>query len=62
MYLRPANSAPQPLPANLPSSTTRFYDLLDALKMEYELASHANSHSDATNKMSAGDYEVKGKN
>ena len=42
----------------------RFYELLDALKMEYDLVLQCSSAGgiDTTHKMSQSEYESKGKN
>lgn len=74
MYMRaPPNSlAPAPgipiaaVPGNngLSSHSVRFYELLDALKMEYDLTtqqSNSSLHPETANKMSPSDYEAKGK-
>lgn len=78
MYMRPNTLAPAPSGTSAPlqpvlpsiqahqltshNSQNRFYELLDALKMEYDLAAQASgSLAESGNKMSLNDYEGKGK-
>lgn len=69
MYMRPP-SALAPNNSQIPGSaagmnpsSNRFYELLDALKMEYDLSLQhsASGHFDSTHKMTANEYESKGK-
>lgn len=75
MYMRgpPTSLAPAGIPGatsqtnsgtgmpGITNHSVRFYELLDALKMEYDLSVQQSSGLlDATNKMSQSDYETKG--
>ncbi len=67
MYMRPppqSNLAPAPSGPGM-NPTVRFYELLDALKMEYDLSVQQTGHGvhnyDSGNKISFNDYEAKGK-
>ena len=76
MYMRPNTLAPAPgaaaslqplqpqpqLQPNAHHSQHRFYELLDALKLEYDLAAQASGGvPEMGNKMSINDYESKGR-
>lgn len=63
MYMRPPNQsnlAPAPSGPGM-NPTVRFYELLDALKMEYDLSVQQTHNYDSGNKISFNDYEAKGK-
>lgn len=60
----PSNSVQSVMPG-ISNHSVRFYELLDALKMEYDLSvqqSNGLHHHDTSNKMNQTDYETKGKN
>lgn len=48
--------------SGISNHAVRFYELLDALKMEYDLSMQQSSsmHHESLNKMSQADYETKG--
>ena len=75
MYMRPGPNNLVPAPGIPGSSgqpgiqpaqvginpTVRFYELLDALKMEYEIILQSGSmHHDSSNKLTINEYEAKG--
>lgn len=56
----PSNSGGTGMPGVI-NHSVRFYELLDALKMEYDLSIQQSSGLiDSSNKMSQSDYEAKG--
>lgn len=74
MYMRPPPSSLAPAPGMPPSNSgtgmpaisshaARFYELLDALKVEYDMSVQQSSsmHHDSSHKMTQADYEIKGK-
>lgn len=59
----PTNSGIQHNNNNIHNShSARFYELLDALKMEYDLVLQFSGTEVATHKMSPSEYEIKGTN
>lgn len=65
MYMRPNTLAPAPGTSNShppQHQQHRFYELLDALKMEYDLTAQGSGNGgESGNKMALNDYESKGK-